>query len=229
MATRAPARRRKRKSSLGPQAVLGMLAFVIGIALGGTSSDRLPPSEARDTAARVAAQRLAFGARSLSAQSSASISLPAPIKFVVERPDQTAVPRSASHIRIPSVGIDSAVISAGYIFREGRLEYETPRDAAAHYTDSAAPGENGNVVIAGHVSVRSGRAVFQSLPNVAVGDEIEVYRGAQLYRYVITELRIVPPTAIELTKQTREARLTLITCLPGREYRDRFVVLAKPA
>ena len=50
----------------------------------------------------------------------------------------------------------------------------------------------GNAVIAGHVSTRSGPAVFRDLPDVRIGDAVEVLRGGETYRYVVapSEVRV---------------------------------------
>ena len=102
-----------------------------------------------------------------------------------------------------------------------------PRVGAGYYAGSAAAGEPGNTVIAGHVSARSGPAVFSALPDVRIGETAEVFSGDQIYRYLITEIRVVAPEATAVMAQTQDATLTLITCSRGQSNQKRFVVIGK--
>jgi sortase A len=137
-------------------------------------------------------------------------------------------PAGPTRIVVASVGIDALVSTVGYTFTNGALEYDVPRREAGHYVDSALPGNRGNVVIGGHVANRSGaKAVFAPLPGVKAGDVIEVYRGDQVFRYSITEIKVVAVEATSVMSQTQDARLTLITCFPERNYPHRLVVVGK--
>jgi sortase A len=128
---------------------------------------------------------------------------------------------------VPSVGIDALVEPVGYTFQHGRLDYDVPLHEAGHYVGSADPGDPGNVVIAGHVSTRSGLGIFENLPDVKAGDVVEVYRGGQVYRYSVVEIRIVAPDATDVMTQTQDATLTLITCFPTENFQHRLVVIGK--
>ena len=144
-------------------------------------------------------------------------------------PGADLVPTStaATRIRIESVGIDAEVRSVGLTLRNGQIAYDTPRVAAGQYAGSAAPGEVGNTVIAGHVARRSGAAVFEELPGVSVGDVIEVFRGDEVFRYRITELRRVGSDATEVMAATSDTRVTLITCFPENNFSDRLIVVGQ--
>jgi len=89
------------------------------------------------------------------------------------------------------------------------------------------PGQLGNSVIGGHVANRGGEAVFQHLPGVSAGDIIEVYSGDQMFRYSVTEIKVVAADATSVMSQTQDATLTLITCFPGQDYSERLVVVGK--
>jgi sortase A len=69
--------------------------------------------------------------------------------------------------------------------------------------------------------------VFASLPDVKAGDIVQVYRGDQVFRYSITEIKVVAAEATSVMSQTQDARLTLITCFPERNYPHRLVVVGK--
>ena len=130
-----------------------------------------------------------------------------------------------TRVVVPSVGIDAAVDEVGVVAGEDGLVWETAWAAAGHHIDSARPGQPGNVVLTGHVSVAdSGNvAVFAGLDRVTVGDVVEVQAGARTYRYEVTELRVVPPGDVSVLASDHHARLTLITCTT--DLSDRLVVI----
>lgn len=126
---------------------------------------------------------------------------------------------------VPSVGIDVPVREVG-AFRtdSGVLTWETAWDAAGHHLDSARPGQPGNVVLSGHVSVANAAdlAVFATLDRVVEGDTIEVHAGDIVYRYVVTEVLLVDPDDVDVLSSDHRARITLITCTP--DLKGRLVV-----
>ena len=222
-----PAGKQGRRSYIAASVTLVVLSLVAGFAFAGTGRESAPPNEAREHAAAVAAVRIALGGPDV-APSSEPVEAPdATPQQLIAGADHVGAAVAATRIRVPSVGIDAEVRTVGYTFEQGALQYDTPRHEAGHYVGSAAPGEPGNAVIAGHVAARSGTAVFQQLPDVDVGAVIEVYRGETVYRYLVTELRVVPPDEIEVMAATGDATLTLITCFPDRNYEDRLIVVGK--
>jgi LPXTG-site transpeptidase (sortase) family protein len=133
----------------------------------------------------------------------------------------------ATRVRVPALGIDAEVRPVGLTFREGKLQYDTPSVQAGQYAGSADPGARGNTVIGGHVALRGGEGVFRALPNVKVGSVVEVQSGANLFRYQVTEVRIVAPDATEVMEPTQDATLTLITCSEDGARAKRVVVVGK--
>lgn len=133
----------------------------------------------------------------------------------------------ASRVVIRSVGIDAVVQPVGLVFTGGRLQYDVPYVEAGQYVGTAQPGRPGNAVIGGHVSRRGSPGVFAQLPKVVAGDVVEVFRGDQVFRYSVTEIRVVAADATGVMSQTQDATLTLITCFPDDQLRDRLVVVGK--
>ncbi|MFN0145893.1 MAG: sortase [Dehalococcoidia bacterium] len=129
-----------------------------------------------------------------------------------------------TRIVVPSAGIDAAVVEVGVVEAGGRAQWETAWRAAGHHLDSARPGQPGNMVISGHVSVadRNNIAVFRSLEGVAAGDIVEVHAGDEVYRYEVDSVSIVQPTALDALRSDHSARVTLITCT--RDLKHRLVV-----
>ena len=123
---------------------------------------------------------------------------------------------------VTAAGIDVPIREVGAFRTEsGALTWETAWDAAGHHLDSARPGQPGNMVISGHVSVAnpSDVAVFATLDSVAEGDVIEVYAGETVFRYVITDIRVVGLYDVDVLRSDHRARITLITCTPDLEGR----------
>ncbi len=192
--------RGRRRAAMG--ALVGLaLAAAFGFAANGREG---PPSAARDEAAAPAL----------------------PVRLVAGA-DYVAGGRHATRVRIAAVGIDAEVRSVGYTLRSGTLEYDVPRFDAGHYAGTADPGEPGNLVIGGHVTNRGSAAVFRRLPDVTIGDVVEVFRGEERFRYAVTELRTVAPEATNVMAQTSAATLTLITCSPTGDNRYRVVVIGR--
>jgi sortase (surface protein transpeptidase) len=81
-------------------------------------------------------------------------------------------------LRIPAIGVDTAIMELG-LRRDGSLDVPPLRgDApAGWYRGSPSPGETGASVLAGHVdTARDGPAVFFRLRELKTGDPIAVRR-----------------------------------------------------
>jgi sortase A len=128
---------------------------------------------------------------------------------------------------IGSAGIETAIDEVGiFESEEGELEWETSQKAAGHNMDSARPGQPGNMILGGHVSVADPDdvAVFENLLAVREGDLVQVYSGDQMFTYRVDEIRTVPPDDISVLEGDYRARLTMITCTV--DLQDRLVVVA---
>ena len=146
-------------------------------------------------------------------------------------PAARSVPRPGEPNRlvIPSISLDTRVVKVGIVVENGKPEWETASFAAGYYRGTAQPGTRGNAVMSGHISspVSKKGDVFRRLPDVRIGDRVEVYVDQRRITYEIAEIRVVPPTAVEVMNPTADARLTLITCYPDNIYTNRLVVTAK--
>jgi LPXTG-site transpeptidase (sortase) family protein len=128
-----------------------------------------------------------------------------------------------SHVRIPRIGVDTDIVSAGFSLGQ----WDVPRYTAAHYWPiSGYPGTPGNIVIAGHVGYRG--IIFSKLPNVAAGDEIFVAVAGGERRYLVREVLTLLPNETWVMAPTSEEVLTLITCVPLGVYTHRLIVRAYP-
>ncbi len=226
----ASKRQRGRRASAVTHVVggftLGALALGVGLLFAGTGLEQAPQSEAATEAAAVAAFQIAVSRDETPQPVATSRPEADPQPFLADRESVINL-RGATRVVVESVGIDSEVRTVGYSFANGRLQYDVPRLDAGQYVGTAAPGDAGNTVIGGHVSNRGGSAVFEHLPGVKAGDVIQVYSGDRLFRYSVTEIKVVAAEATSVMGQTHDATLTLITCFPGQDYSERLVVVGK--
>ncbi|MEP5764557.1 MAG: class D sortase [Halieaceae bacterium] len=74
---------------------------------------------------------------------------------------------------------------------------------------TAAPGDVGNIGIAGH---RDG--YFRVLKDAEIGDALSLQTAAGEQRYVIDEILIVDPLDVEVLDPSDQQRITLVTCYP---------------
>ena len=237
MARKLPRRRsasssRKRSGALHGAAgfTLGLVAVAAGLSFNGaTGGERGPVSEAARAAEVATAIRMAFDAQAQPISPSQAV--PQIVTFWTDDDEPLFRPRGATRIVVPAVGIDAEVNPVGYVFRDGRLQYDVPRREAGHYVGTADPGMPGNAVIAGHVTNRGAKAVFEHLPEVKAGDLIRLYSGEQSFEYQVTGIRVVAADAVDVMAATPDATITLITCFPDENFRERLVVtgaLRKP-
>jgi len=95
---------------------------------------------------------------------------------------------------------------------------------AARIEGTAMPGEPGNLGVAAH---RDG--YFRVLKDIELGDELRITTSNGPEAYVVLELRIVDPYAVEVLDPTEEQSVTLVTCYPFYfvgSAPDRFIVRA---
>jgi len=85
--------------------------------------------------------------------------------------------------------------------------------AVGHYFGSRYPGENGNVVLAGHRN-----SFFKNLGEVEEGDKVlfNANYGKYVYQYEyrVTEIKIIKRKDESIMDPTDKERLTLYTCYP---------------
>jgi sortase A len=111
------------------------------------------------------------------------------------------VPRPLGVLRISAINLEVPVL-------EGTDDLTLDR-AVGHIEGTSAPGETGNVGIAGH---RDG--FFRTLKDIHPGDTIDLFTEKGNSRYVIDEIVIVPPEDVSVLAARPKPALTLVTCYP---------------
>ncbi|RJR14778.1 class F sortase [Candidatus Microgenomates bacterium] len=140
---------------------------------------------------------------------------PTPDPTPTPTPSPTPVLAPATLI-IPKLGIQAAVEHVGVTPANNM---DVPKNAAdvAWFQYGAAPGEEGNAVIAGHYDTPTGKpAIFYFLKTLEVGDEIEVIsQGAVRLKFEVTEVASIPYDVFPneyVFKDKPGRNVNLITC-----------------
>jgi LPXTG-site transpeptidase (sortase) family protein len=123
---------------------------------------------------------------------------------------------------IPQIGIEAEMIEAPFVARQWDISRLT--DEVAHLAGTAFPGDSGNAVLAGHITIPgAGWGPFQELEILEPGDRIFIERDGETYVYEVTELMVVDRTEVSVAFPTEDTRLTLITCSGWDEELDDYV------
>lgn len=131
-------------------------------------------------------------------------------------------------LQIPTIDLDSKVVPVGTRTDDrGHILWETAAFAVGHHKGSGLPGENGNVVLSGHISSPREGAIFNKLPKVSEGDGIIVSTADRQFLYVVVETKTVTPDAVDVLDPTDKAMVTMITCVPDGIYSHRLIVRAE--
>ncbi|PWT85655.1 MAG: hypothetical protein C5B57_02555 [Blastocatellia bacterium] len=106
-----------------------------------------------------------------------------------------------ARLEAPSVHLAATILEGS--------DDKTLARAAGHIEETAAPGEAGNIGIAGHRDT-----IFRPLRYIHVGDLITLTTSDRLWRYRVTETRIVQAQDVYVLNPTAHSALTLVTCYP---------------
>ena len=137
-------------------------------------------------------------------------------------------------ILIPKLGIDEQVVP--------NVNPNNPREylpvlqhAVAHAKGSVLPGDPGTVYLFAHSAenwwdIEHYNAIFYTLSNLSLGDEIDVFYENRRYTYVVTQQIISDPQDVTLLTSAHSGsqRLVLQTCWPPGTSWKRLYVIAVP-
>lgn len=131
---------------------------------------------------------------------------------------------SGNRLIIPRMLINTKIIEGPMSNPYGNL-----KKGAWRLPFSSTPDKGGNTVIAGHrFTYTEARSIFYYLDKLQVGDEIGIQWDGTMYTYSVIRTDVVPPTDTAVQAQTDDDRLTLYTCTPVWNPKNRLVVVAKP-
>jgi sortase A len=83
------------------------------------------------------------------------------------------------------------------------------RHAVGHISETALPGESGNVVLTGHRD-----SFFRSLRSIQPGDAITIKTLNGEFEYQVESTEVVLPSDVQVLQPSSENTLTLVTCFP---------------
>jgi sortase A len=104
-------------------------------------------------------------------------------------------------LQVPRLGLNDIVV-------QGDSGADLRR-AVGHLSNSALPGDRGNVALAGHRDT-----FFRPLRDIRPGDEIKFKTRERTYEYVVESIEIVAPTDLRVLESSTRHDLTLLTCFP---------------
>jgi len=78
-----------------------------------------------------------------------------------------------------------------------------------HVANTASPGSDGNIAIAGH---RDG--FFRGLKDISLGDAIQIETLDNNQTYIVDRIIVVTPSDVSVLQPRPHSSLTLITCYP---------------
>jgi sortase A len=104
-------------------------------------------------------------------------------------------------LQVPRLGLQAIVVQG-----ESRANL---RRAVAHISNSALPGERGNVALAGHRDT-----FFRPLRDIRLGDEIRFTTRERDFEYRVESIEVVAPTNLSVLESSAGHDLTLLTCFP---------------
>lgn len=91
----------------------------------------------------------------------------------------------------------------------------------------STPDKGGNTILIGHrFTYTNPRGIFYNLDKLHMGDDIGVIWNNKKYVYKVTGTKVVPPSDTSILNATPDSRLTMYTCTPTWNPKDRLVVTA---
>lgn len=137
-------------------------------------------------------------------------------------------------ILIPKLGIDEKVFP-NVDPNDPQQYLPVLQQGIAHAKGSVFPGESGTIYLFAHSAdnwwdIEHYNAIFYTLNNLSVGDEIAVFFENRRYEYVVSQQIISDPQDVTYLTQQHggSQQLVLQTCWPPGTTFKRLYVVAKP-
>lgn len=141
---------------------------------------------------------------------------------------------------IPIINLDAPVVPIHakdiHLNDQTYQQWLVPNKFAAGWHDASARlGIIGNTVLNGHHNVYG--KVFKNLVRLEKGDEIDVYSGEKIFKFIVDQKLLLPERFQPLEKRAENAqwimpsedeRLTLVTCWPLDSNTHRVIIVAFP-
>lgn len=142
------------------------------------------------------------------------------------------------YLSIPSIGIDNLPVQANVDSTTESIYNEVLLTRLAHFKSTGLPISNvkNNMLIYGHSASpnynpnpNDTEVAFSFLPDLKVGDEINIRMEGKDYKFIMSSSKIVKPTDTSvITGSKGKKTLTLVTCYPLGSNENRYVAVARP-
>lgn len=143
-------------------------------------------------------------------------------------------PTKPRYLDITKIGVHARVMPLS-IDKQGALAAPNNVFDTGWYKDSSLPGENGAMLIDGHISSWTANGVFYDLKKVTSGDKITIVRGdGKNFTYKVVKTDLVAASSVDMSSlmvsaDTNKPGLNIISCsgevVPGtNEFDKRLVV-----
>jgi sortase A len=140
-------------------------------------------------------------------------------------------PKAMSDTAAPVPQTDQLVIPAMELnqpIKEGQYINVLNDGGTWHRPKTSTPDKGGNTVIIAHRYTYKGLSTFYNLDQLKIGDPILIYWHGHEYDYKVSETKVLSPNTTEIEAPTSDARLTLYTCTPLWNAKNRLVIIAVP-
>jgi LPXTG-site transpeptidase (sortase) family protein len=140
-------------------------------------------------------------------------------------------------VSIPKIGVKARILPEG-VSKDGSLAAPSNVYDTGWYAASSLPGQQGAMLLDGHVSSWTTEGVFYNLKKLQAGDVVMIERGdAKTYQYKVVKTQTYSADAVDMNAAITPVvpgtpGLNLITCggkvKPGTsEFTDRIVVFTQ--
>lgn len=160
-----------------------------------------------------------------------------------DKPDRSefdayqAAPDAPRYIFIPKLAVEAMIKPMG-LTAQNQIEAPVNVFHAGWYTKSAKPGQQGAMVVDGHVSSRHTQGIFSRLNDLKDGDSIIIVRGDnQKVNYKVVKSQVYDADKVDMVAALKSVNsqkpgLNLITCAGSvikgtNQFDKRIIVFAE--
>lgn len=152
--------------------------------------------------------------------------------YLFPKPIKASAELKGDYITIPKIKAQAPLIFNVDPWKED-IYKEALRRGVAHAKGTSLPGEKGSSFIFAHssgnpIEQTNYNTVFLKLGELKIGDSIEIKRDNKVYKYNVTQLKIVSPSEVDYLKNTKSDGIVIQTCWPIGTAFKRLLVFAAP-
>ena len=131
--------------------------------------------------------------------------------------DEVETGQGIGRIEIPTIGLDTVVVQG--------TDTATLRKGPGHYPETAFPGQDRTIGIAGHRTTYL--APFRPINEIEKGDEVVLDMPYGTFTYEVEGDEVVDPYQLEIVDDVGYERLVLTACHPLYSAAQRWAVFAR--